>query len=299
MHPAEVEEEDRFWWTRGPVFPPVVRPGPGAGAPHLTPASGSSGGGSPADSVTSSPPLRRALIGRNLPRGPSPQLAPLGVGDTSPDSGGGGGGGNGLRSQGLLTTVDSGGRMTMYSKPPPLTIPPSVSSGSSSGHIVPPIPPWCQTNMHRQRQYHNPRGATGYNGPPPGLTSVAYRSFPGGPGQALGGGALSPPPPPPMLTASPSGQPPSPPPTMPGRECKFCKNNGETAQMYRSHSLRNPSDGRLICPVLRDHVCEMCGATGDDAHTRNYCPLNAERKKQAIPLFLKNTRRQSDGHYRL
>ena len=36
----------------------------------------------------------------------------------------------------------------------------------------------------------------------------------------------------------------------------------------RSHSLRNPSDGRLICPVLRDHVCEMCGATGDDAHTR-------------------------------
>lgn len=297
MHPAEVEEEDRFWWTRGPVFPPVVRPGPGAGA-HLTPASGSSGGGSPADSVTSSPPLRRALIGRNLPRGPSPQLAPLGVGDTSPDSGGGGGGGgNGLRSQGgLLTTVDSGGRMTMYSKPPPLTIPPSVSSGSSSGHIVPPIPPWCQTNMHRQRQYHNPRGAAGYNGPPPGLTSVAYRSFPG-PGQALGG-ALSPPPPP-MLTASPSGQPPSPPPTMPGRECKFCKNNGETAQMYRSHSLRNPSDGRLICPVLRDHVCEMCGATGDDAHTRNYCPLNAERKKQAIPLFLKNTRRQSDGHYRL
>ena len=55
---------------------------------------------------------------------------------------------------------------------------------------------------------------------------------------------------------------------MPGRECKFCKNNGETTQMYRSHSLRNPSDGRLICPVLRDHVCELCGATGDGAHTR-------------------------------
>ena len=191
---------------------------------------------------------------------------------------------------------------------------------------------------------------TGYNGPPPGMTSVAYRSFPGSG----------------SVTSSPS-----PPPTMPGRECKFCKNNGETTQMYRgvpsnrfsvasimvdcmswltwvkswlksdiltnlllnelrvffsqlestqvlldssqkfwlklsrmsklasmldipnsslalitsrgklwienlkwnplhcrSHSLRNPSDGRLICPVLRDHVCDMCGATGDDAHTR-------------------------------
>ena len=114
MQPAGAdEEEDRFWWTRGPVFPPVVRP-MGAGAPHLTPASGSSGGGSPADSVTSSPPLRRALIGRNLPRGPSPQLAPLGVGDTSPDSVGG----NGLRSQGkfelhALIMVNLGHRGTV------------------------------------------------------------------------------------------------------------------------------------------------------------------------------------------
>jgi len=248
------EEEDPFWWTRGPALPshstvgflrPAVTP-----PAHLTPTS-SSGGGSPADSVTSSPPLirdfRRALIGRDLPRGRSAQSSPL----LDPS-----------HAQGLLTTADAT-RINMYSKPPPLSIP----------TIVPPIPSYAMT----PRMY-NAHGGPGYNGPPPGMTSVAYRSFPGSG----------------SVTSSPS-----PPPTMPGRECKFCKNNGETTQMYRSHSLRNPSDGRLICPVLRDHVCDMCGATGDDAHTRNYCPLNAEKKKQAIPLFLKNTRRQSDGHYRI
>ncbi len=48
----------------------------------------------------------------------------------------------------------------------------------------------------------------------------------------------------------------------PGRECKFCKNNGETPELYRSHVLRNPSNGLIICPVLRSHVCDICGATG-------------------------------------
>lgn len=174
---------------------------------------------------------------------------------------------------GLLTIADAT-RINMYSKPPPLSIP----------TIVPPFPSYAIAPKR-----YNASGSAGYNGPPPGMTSMGYRSFPGPGSTAVGGSG-----PPGSVTSSPS-----PPPTMPGRECKFCKNNGETTQMYRSHSLRNPSDGRLICPVLRDHVCEMCGATGDDAHTRNYCPLNAEKKKQAIPLFLKNTRRQSDGHYRI
>ena len=54
----------------------------------------------------------------------------------------------------------------------------------------------------------------------------------------------------------------------PGRECKFCKNNGEMSSMYRSHVLRSPDTGFLVCPVLRAHVCEVCGATGDYGHTR-------------------------------
>lgn len=86
----------------------------------------------------------------------------------------------------------------------------------------------------------------------------------------------------------------------PGRECKFCKNNGEPIKEYRSHILRNPTTGALICPVLRGHICEVCGATGDFAHTRNYCPnlKNENRLSCAIPVSLKKTRRQSDGQLR-
>jgi hypothetical protein len=55
---------------------------------------------------------------------------------------------------------------------------------------------------------------------------------------------------------------------------------------------------QLICPVLREHVCEKCGATGDDAHTRNYCPQDKHPLQEALPVSLKRTRRQSDGNVR-
>lgn len=86
----------------------------------------------------------------------------------------------------------------------------------------------------------------------------------------------------------------------PGRECKFCKNNGETSTTYKSHVLRNPGTGFLVCPVLRAHVCEVCGGTGDYGHTRNYCPLiqNEKRLKYGLPISLKMTKRQSDGQVR-
>lgn len=84
------------------------------------------------------------------------------------------------------------------------------------------------------------------------------------------------------------------------KECRFCKNNNEAPEIYGSHLLRHPKTNELTCPVLRQHVCEVCNATGDDAHTRNYCPLLKDRDRliDPIPARLKSTRRQSNGSFR-
>ena len=65
---------------------------------------------------------------------------------------------------------------------------------------------------------------------------------------------------------------------------RFCKSNGEAPQSYQSHILRNPTTNQLICPVLRSHTCEICGATGDDAHTKAYCPLVRDPNKPVSSL---------------
>uniref|UniRef100_A0A3P9KV56 Nanos homolog 2 n=1 Tax=Oryzias latipes TaxID=8090 RepID=A0A3P9KV56_ORYLA len=68
----------------------------------------------------------------------------------------------------------------------------------------------------------------------------------------------------------------------PADYCRFCKQNGETRQVYRSHALRS-DDRKVICPILRNYTCPICGATGDRAHTRKYCP-QAQREDAARML---------------
>jgi hypothetical protein len=40
--------------------------------------------------------------------------------------------------------------------------------------------------------------------------------------------------------------------------CRFCKNNGETEEVYMSHPLKD-SLSKVVCPCLRAHVCKQCG----------------------------------------
>lgn len=57
--------------------------------------------------------------------------------------------------------------------------------------------------------------------------------------------------------------------------CGFCKQNGESAEIYESHRLK-AHNGRVLCPVLRKYMCPICGATGDTAHTLRYCPARTD-----------------------
>lgn len=52
--------------------------------------------------------------------------------------------------------------------------------------------------------------------------------------------------------------------------CQFCKNNGEPPHVYTSHPMKDKR-GRVVCLKLRSFKCPICGATGDDAHTKKYC----------------------------
>ncbi|XP_050312680.1 uncharacterized protein LOC126747815 [Anthonomus grandis grandis] len=57
--------------------------------------------------------------------------------------------------------------------------------------------------------------------------------------------------------------------------CRFCMKNGEPDFVYTSHFLKYPN-GMINCPILKRYVCDLCGATGDYAHTRKYCPRYEE-----------------------
>ncbi|XP_071202612.1 nanos homolog 3-like [Salvelinus alpinus] len=54
--------------------------------------------------------------------------------------------------------------------------------------------------------------------------------------------------------------------------CRFCKYNGESESVYRSHSLKD-QDGDMMCRYLRLYDCPLCGAIGDQTANRHHCPL--------------------------
>lgn len=63
--------------------------------------------------------------------------------------------------------------------------------------------------------------------------------------------------------------------------CRFCKHNRESPNVYMSHRLKG-MDGRVTCPILRKYTCVICGASGDYAHTRRYCPRTQRRGAKAV-----------------
>ncbi|XP_054479310.1 nanos homolog 2 [Anoplopoma fimbria] len=68
--------------------------------------------------------------------------------------------------------------------------------------------------------------------------------------------------------------------------CRFCKQNGESVRVYRSHRLKS-DDGKVTCPILRNYTCPICGDTGDQAHTRRYCP---QARREEAPRMLQGSR---------
>lgn len=68
--------------------------------------------------------------------------------------------------------------------------------------------------------------------------------------------------------------------------CRFCKNNKEKREIYLGHTTRNRA-GETTCPVLMKHICEECGATGAQAHTRSYCPMLKATKSEDLKLAVK------------
>ncbi len=43
-------------------------------------------------------------------------------------------------------------------------------------------------------------------------------------------------------------------------------------------------EGRVVCPVLYNHTCPICKATGENSHTVRYCPSSEGEKIIIISL---------------
>nr|ACO11477.1 Nanos homolog 2 [Caligus rogercresseyi] len=80
------------------------------------------------------------------------------------------------------------------------------------------------------------------------------------------------------------------------KTCEYCRSKGESRAAYSSHCLRNPLTGKVICPLLREYMCEVCKSTGDDAHVESKCPLNLIGKDN--PTLVRLTLDKNSGKAR-
>ena len=88
------------------------------------------------------------------------------------------------------------------------------------------------------------------------------------------------------------------PPSSPGTGCRSeassrAPTSGDPCHVYCA-TCNVP---RVLCHV-RTMVCEICGATGDQAHTKTYCPHNQVSRVTSLPALLSNTLRRSPARWR-
>ncbi|CAD5213472.1 unnamed protein product [Bursaphelenchus xylophilus] len=79
-------------------------------------------------------------------------------------------------------------------------------------------------------------------------------------------------------------------------ECSLCRSLKKPASVYSSHVLRE-RDLKTKCPELQKKQCEVCKATGENAHVSYFCPQvgDKEFKLQKTALKLREFIKERDA----